>query len=450
MKTRRFPLALLASVVLLLSLGALASAGHAQGSGSHVVELSVEGVVDPFLASYIQEELEDAEAEGAAAVLVRIDTPGGLSSSMREIIQAILGSRVPVVCWVGPEGARAASAGAFILIACPVAAMAPGTNVGAAHPVGVSGAIESAKAENDAAAYIRSLAEQRGRNADWAEDAVRDSVSATAEEALGLDVIDLIAADRALLLEEIDGRTVDVAGDETATLETAGAEVRERGLGVGASLLHGLLSPDLAFLFFFIGMGLLVVEILHPGVSVPGVLGALMLFAAFVSFGLLPVTLVGIVLLVASAVAFLVDLKAPGSGAATAVGLITLVLGGLFLFDSSVPNARVSYPTIAAVGVLLALFFGVTVNKVLEARRRPVEAGIEAVVGHLGIAETDLDPAGMVRARGESWSAFSSAGPIPRGASVRVRAIERLRLEVEPSDEPAPSEEPLKKGSDAP
>lgn len=443
MKTVRIALA---SVLLLAGLFAFARPAHAGEHSGQILELSITGVVDPFVASYVEEGIADGEDTLYDAVLLRIDTPGGLSSSMREIVQSILSADVPVICWVGPQGARAASAGAFILLSCPLASMAPGTNVGAAHPVGVSGAIESQKAENDAAAYIRSLAERRGRNADWAERAVRNSVSATAEEALELDVIDLISPDRSSLLDEADGRLPDPrrAGGRA---RTSGGTVEERSLGAGAAILHTLISPDLAFLFFFGGMLLLVIEVLAPGVSVPGALGVLLLVVAFISFGLLPVTVVGLALLATSAIAFFVDLKTPGSGVATAVGLIALVLGGLFLFDSSVPNARVSYPTIAAVAILLALFFGFTVQKVLKARRMPVEVGMEALVGAVGVAETRLAPSGMVRARGESWSADAVSGTIPKGASVRVRAVNRLRLEVEPAEEAAPIEA-VRKGSE--
>ncbi|MBI2238814.1 MAG: nodulation protein NfeD, partial [Actinobacteria bacterium] len=311
-------------------------------TGPIVVELGLDGVVDPFTANYVASGIADAAAQGAEAVLLTIDTPGGLDSSMRKIVQAELNSPVPVICYVSPQGARAASAGAFILIACPVAAMAPGTNVGAAHPVGVSGAIMSKKVENDAAAYIRSLAERQERNADWAEQAVRDSVSISAQDALDLDVIDLIAPSEGALLDQVDGRNVQVAGGETVTLDTAGATIEPRDMGLGASLLHSLLSPDLAFIFFYLGIGLIIIELLHPGVSIPGILGVLSLVAAFVSFGMLPVQIIGIALLLASAVFFLVELKHPGLGLPTVGGVATLVLGGLTLFNPSVPNARVS------------------------------------------------------------------------------------------------------------
>ncbi|HYU57298.1 MAG TPA: nodulation protein NfeD [Actinomycetota bacterium] len=426
---------LVAGGVLLAGGLALApGAANGQGQAPAVVALSVDGVVDPFLASYVERGIADANAAGSAAILITIDTPGGLDSSMRRIIQSVLASRVPVICYVSPPGARAASAGTFILIACPVAAMAPGTNVGAAHPVGISGAIESQKVLNDAAAYIRSLAEQRGRNADWAERAVRQSISASAEEALDLGVIDLISADRGALLADLDGESVVVAGDERVALRTAGATIDDRSLGLGPRILHAVLTPDLAFLFFFLGLGLIVVELLHPGVSVPGVLGVVFLVAAFIAFGLLPVTIVGLALLIASAVAFLIDLKVPGSGVATAVGVITLVLGGLLLFDRSVPSARVSIPLIVTVAALLALFFAVTVRAVLLARRRPVEMGIEGVVGQTGVATTVLGPQGTVYAAREHWSAESATGePIAKGTPVRVVAMRGLRVLVEPA-----------------
>jgi membrane-bound serine protease (ClpP class) len=404
-----------------------------------VLALSLEGVVDPFTASYVERGISEANSSNAEAVLLTIDTPGGLSSSMRDIVQSVLGSRVPVICLVGPPGARAASAGTFILLACHVAAMAPGTNVGAAHPVGISGAIESEKATNDAAAYIRSLAEQRGRNATWAERAVRDSVSVSAEQALRLGVIDLVEPDGSKLLGAVDGRTVTVAAEERVTLRTRGASVDTGTMGLGPRILHAVLTPDLAFLFFYLGIGLIIVELLHPGISIPGVLGILSLVAAFEAFGLLPVTLLGLALLFVSAIAFLVDLKV-AHGAATAIGLIALILGGLFLFDPSVPNAQVSLPLIAAIGAVLALFFFFVVRAVLRARRRPVAAGMEAVIGETGVALTDLDPSGSVRARGETWSARSTGDRIMRGSQVRVTGMQGLRLEVGPLAKEAEAE----------
>jgi membrane-bound serine protease (ClpP class) len=423
-----------AALGLLLAGLLVAGPGWAQSArGRQVLELRLTGVVDPFMASYIQSGIAQAARDRDQAVLITIDTPGGLDSSMRQITQAILTSRVPVICYTAPSGARAASAGTFVMLACPVNAMAPGTNIGAAHPVGVSGAIESQKVTNDAAAYIRSLAEQWGRNANWAEDAVRRSVSVAAPEAVRLHVVDLIAPTTPALLRAVDGRTVRLQDGTTVRLRTAGAAVRVRRLGLGTSLLHGIIDPNLAFLFFYLGLGLIVIEILHPGISVPGVLGTLLLVTAFVSFGFLPIRIGGVVLLIASAVFFLLELKHPGIGLPTLGGVTSLILGGLLLFDPSVPNARVSPWLLAAVAVALVLFFGFVVRAVVAARRMPRTAGVEDLVGEVGVALGDLAPTGQVRARRETWSAESVGPRIPSGAPVRVVGMRGLRLIVEPA-----------------
>ncbi|HXJ63957.1 MAG TPA: nodulation protein NfeD, partial [Actinomycetota bacterium] len=314
--------------------------GTAHASSSQILQLDLKGVVDPFTADYVAGGIQSAIDAHDQAVLLTIDTPGGLDSSMRKITEAILNSPVPVITYVYPSGARAASAGTFILLSGSVAAMAPGTNVGAAHPVGVSGAIESEKVLNDAVSTIRSIAEQRGKNADWAESAVRDSVSITAEQALAMDppVIDLIEPDIPSLLAAVDGMTVPVANDQTVTLDTTGATVTQEHLGFVASLLHGLLSPDLAFIFFYLGIGLIVLEFIHPGIGLAAVFGILSLAASFVAFGALPVQILGIVLLLGSVASFLLELKAPGVGVFTVVGVVLLVAGALTLFDPSVPN----------------------------------------------------------------------------------------------------------------
>jgi membrane-bound serine protease (ClpP class) len=411
---------------------------RAQGSRT-VLELRLNGVVDPVMANYIQGGIGTANDDGDAAVLLTIDTPGGLDSSMRQIIEAIGGSRVPVICYVSPSGARAASAGTFIMMACPVAAMAPGTNIGAAHPVGVAGAIEEQKVTQDAAATIASLARQHDRNWQWARDAVIHSVSISAEHALNIGVIDLIADNTTELLNDVNGRTVVVANGATATIDTAGATVETLSPGIAAQILHALLTPDFAFIFFWLGIGLIVVEFLHPGLSIPGILGLVCLAAAFVTFGLLPVQLIGVVLLLASALSFLLELKHPGLGAAAVVGVITLILGGLTLFDQSVPNAQVSLWVILPVAGLLVLFFATVVNAAMRARRMPKTDDRARVVGLTGVVEHDLQPNGVVRVASEEWSARSASGTIPMGTRVRVLDIERLRLIVEPIKEQAPA-----------
>ena len=411
----------------------------AQSGVPEVVELRLTGVVDPFTADYVQGGIEAAVAEGAAAVLLTIDTPGGLDSSMRQITKAILNSEIPVIGYVSPQGARAASAGTFILLACNVAAMAPATNAGAAHPVGLSGAIVSEKATNDAAEYIVSIAEARDRNAEWAERAVRDSVSASAEELLRIDVIDLIAPNERALLDDVDGRPVEVAGGRTVTLRTAGASIQARDMGLGARILHTLLSPDFAFIFFYLGIGLIIIELLHPGLSVPGIFGIVCLVGAFVTFGLLPVQLIGVALLLASALFFLLELKHPGLGLPTAGGVACLILGGLLLFNPSVPNARVSLWVILPVAGFLVLFFSTVVNASLRARRLPPAAGTKAMIGLEGVVERDLGPEGVVLVSSEQWSARSVAGTLPRGTRVRVVGVDRLTLDVEPIREQAPA-----------
>jgi membrane-bound serine protease (ClpP class) len=435
-------------VAAVAAMGAPALAA-AQSSTPTVVTLSATGVVDPFLANYLRDGIEGAPDRGAAAVLISIDTPGGLDSSMREINQAILGSTLPVICFTAPSGARAASAGTFIMFACPENAMAPGTNIGAAHPVGVSGAVESEKVTNDAAAYIRSLAERWGRNADWAEQAVRESVSISSQEAVNIDVADRLADSESDLLAQLDGTEVHAGNGATVTLHVTNATLEPESMGFGAALLHGLFDPNLAFLFFYLGLALIVIELLHPGISVPGILGTLLLILAFVSFGLLPVQLAGVVCLIASAVCFLLELKHPGLGLPLVGGVVFLVLGGLLLFNRSVPNAQVSPWLLGVVAALLVGFFGFVVTAVVKAKRlRPV-TGTHTLIGETGVALSTLDPDGNVRVRWERWSALSLGGPIPNGSRIRVVEVRGVRLVVEP--ETAPAEEPgMPPGTDHP
>ncbi|HEX6231242.1 MAG TPA: nodulation protein NfeD [Actinomycetota bacterium] len=416
----------------LLGLGGSPASGQATGV---VVHVPLDGVVDPFTANHVESGIDAATDRGADAILITIDTPGGLDSSMRQITQAILNARVPVLCFVSPEGARAASAGAFILLSCHVAAMAPATNVGAAHPVGVSGAIESQKAENDAAEYIVSIADRRGRNAEWAESAVRDSESASAQEALELGVIDLIAPDVPALLEAVQGRTVTLAGGGSATLDLAGATIEERELGLIARLLHSLLDPNVAFILFYLGIIALYFELANPGLGVPAIVGVVLLVAAFLSFGVLPVQLAGLILLVASAIFFVIELFAPGVGVPLAGGIVTLILGGMFLFDTSVPGVQVSPVVIAPVALFTAAFFGLVVRAVVRAQRAPASR-LDDLVGQEAVVLRDLDPEGVVQVASEEWSALSERGTVPKGEHVKVTAVEGLQLRVKPTRAP--------------
>jgi membrane-bound serine protease (ClpP class) len=419
----------LAAVLVLTGLAGFAPTAQAQTASGTVTQLSLTGVVDPFVADYLRTGIR--RAEGDAAILLTIDTPGGLDSSMREIIKAIQGSSTPVVCYVSPSGARAASAGAFILMSCPVAAMAPATNVGASTPVGVGGVTLSRKIEEDAAATMRSLAQQRGRNADLAASFVTESKSITAEEALDGDVIDLIAASKRSLLDRIDGERVRVGGGGVLTLHTAGAPIVLRPIGAGIGFLHDLFDPNLAFIFFWLGLALIVLELIVPGHIFSGTVGTILLILSIVSFGLLPVRLIGIALLVASVVFFVLELKVPGLGAWSAAGIASLVLGGLLLFDSA-GGVRVSLFTIVPVAAFMALFFGFVVSKALAMRHMPPPLGPQAVVGREGVVVEDLDPEGIVRVAAEDWKATSSAGRIPAGSRIRVTRLDGLVLTVEP------------------
>jgi membrane-bound serine protease (ClpP class) len=437
-------------IVAIMGASMLLAAGPALGAlaqtpAPQVRVLELDGAVDPFVASYLENGIRDAAGDGSAAVVIRIDTPGGLDSSMRRIVKAITASRVPVLCWTGPAGARAASAGTFIMYGCPLNAMAPGTNIGAAHPVGVSGVVERSKVTNDAAAFIESLARTYGRNADWARQAVVDSDAITAEDAHRTDVTDLLASSVPDLLRQADGRTVLVnQATEQVTLHTAGATLQEQSLGPGAALLHTLIDPNFAFIFFYVGIILIIVELLHPGVSVPGVLGTLLLITSIVAFGILPVQLGGVALLVASAVLYLLELKHPGIGLPAIGGTICLVLGGLLLFDPSAPGVHVSRWLLVVVPALIVAFFAVVVQAALEARRQPPMIDVDLLYGEAGVALTALDPRGEVRVGHERWSAEAVGGAIDAGRHIRVVGRSGLKLMVVPDPDyfaggPAPS-----------
>jgi len=414
----------------MLLIAGLASIASAQPTEFSVTHLSLEGVVDPFVADYLREGIEGAG--DADAVLLTIDTPGGLDSSMREILKAIQSSTVPVLCYVSPEGARAASAGAFILMACHVAAMAPATNVGASTPVGIGGVTLSEKIEQDAAATIRALAEQRGRNVDLAARFVTESKSITAQEALNGDIIDLIARSDRELLTAVDGRSVEVADGATQTLRTAEAAIQDVDMTPGVSFLHDLFDPNLAFIFFWLGLAMIVLELIVPGHIFSGTIGTILLLTSIASFGLLPVRLIGIALLVASVVFFVVELNMPGLGIWSAAGIASLVLGGLFLFDPS-GGVRVSPFAIAPVAAFMALFFGFVVAKALAMRHLPPAQGPGAVVGREGLVlPGGLNPEGVVRVAAEEWKAASASGPIPEGSKIRVTRLDGLVLTVEP------------------
>jgi membrane-bound serine protease (ClpP class) len=401
------------------------------------IELS--GVIDPVSSRFLLRQIGAAEQNESHAVIVRLDTPGGLDISMREMVQRILSARVPVVVWVAPSGARAASAGVFITYASHVAAMAPATNIGAAHPVNLGEPLDevaSAKATNDAAAYIRSIANERGRNAEWAEQAVRESVSLAAEEAASQGVVEFVAPTLRSLLEQLDGREV-VAGNETIRLSATDAEVRFHKMTLLERILHIAISPEVAYLLLLLGFYGLIFELYSPGIGAAGVLGGVSLILGFYALSVLPTSWAGVALLLLAVAFFVIDLHTAGLGVFTLGGTVALIAGSLLLFAGADPELRLSWWAVGGALFSTLAFFLWIMTAALRARRgRPV-SGAEAMVGTVGLARTDIAPEGQVMARGTLWRARTGGVAIPQGSQVRVLSVSGLLLVVEPLQEEA-------------
>jgi membrane-bound serine protease (ClpP class) len=398
-----------------------------------------------------------AETEEATAVVLRLNTPGGLDNSMRGIVQDILASTVPVICYVAPSGARAASAGTYILYASHIAAMAPGTNVGAATPVELGGGgglpkkptlpqhdegeeqqeqpkdTMTSKMINDATAYLRSLAQLRGRNVEWAEKAVRESASLPADEALALGVIDLVAADLTGLLDEVDGREVTVKGGERV-LETADAPVAVIEPDWRTRLLSVIADPNIAYILILIGIYGLIFEFYNPGFVFPGVVGAISLVLALFALQVLPVNYAGLGLLILGIIFMVSEVFVQSFGALGIGGLIAFVIGSVLLIDTEAPGYGVSMPLIVSFSVLSGVFFLGVIGMVLKARRRPVVSGEEQLIGASGTVLEDFVGKGRIHIHGENWQA-GSAVPLKRGQRVRVTGVDGLSLQVEPIQE---------------
>jgi membrane-bound serine protease (ClpP class) len=422
--------------VALLSLGwLLAWAPAAVGKAPTVLVSRVAGPITPVVADQLTDGVGAAERDGHTAFLLELDTPGGLDTSMREITQAFLNARVPVVVYVTPSGARAASAGAIITFAAHVAAMAPGTTIGAATPVDLQGGEISDKVINDAAAFAEAVAAERGRSTTFAVDTVRKGRAVTADQAVQLKAVDLVAADRAGLLEELDGRRVEVAPGRTVTLQTAGAELVGHELSWTRSLLGWLADPNLAFLFLSIGTLAVIYELASPGMGLGGVIGAVLLVLGFVSLSVLPVNLAGLLLLALAAALFIAELFAPGIGVFAGGGTIALVLAGVLLFDGPVAVAMpVLWPVALVVGggVLLAG------RLAWRARRTPSVTGVSGLVGRqVVVHDVAGDGSGSLRLDGAWWRARRRDGPLVAGQTVRVVELDGLDLVVEPASQPA-------------
>lgn len=416
--------------LLILSFTLVTPAGWANPDEVYVAR--VEGIIAPSLGDFFVSAIRKAEDGAAHAIVFELDTPGGLDTSMRVIIKEILRSPAPVIIYVSPSGARAASAGAFITIAAHVAAMAPGTNIGAAHPVQMGGGDTdqemTRKIENDAAAYIRGLAERRGRNATWAEDAVRKSVSATATEALKLKVIDVVAENRADLLAKIDGRTVET-GAGKITLKTKTAKIVEVEMSFRDKILSVISNPTIAYILLILGMAGLYFELSTPGAILPGVLGGICLILAFYAFQTLPINYAGLLLIILGVILFIAEVMVVSHGILTIGGIAALILGSLMLIDSPAPFLQISLSAILGVTAATTAFFVFAIGAVFRAHRRQPATGREGLVGQAGVARTRLNPDGLIFIRGEIWNATCAEGVEP-GEQVQVTSVAGLKLRV--------------------
>ncbi|MBI2848384.1 MAG: nodulation protein NfeD [Chloroflexi bacterium] len=424
-------------LVWLLSLLALASlAGQARAANPTIGVLHVDGVINPVLADYVERGIKQATDDNAVALVIQLDTPGGLDTAMRDIVQDIIDARVPVVVFVSPAGARAASAGVFITMAAHVAAMAPNTAIGAAHPVSIGAQGETSisstmeeKVVNDAAAYIRSIAQAHGRNMEWAEKAVRESVSATEQEALKLGVIDIVATDLADLIIKLDGRSVTMLGGQEVTIETSGAITKDINMSVIEDFLYTISDPNIAYLLLSLGGLAIIAAIYNPGLIFPAVIGGISLLLGFYALGVLPVNWAGVLLIGLAFVFFIAELLTSSFGLLAGGGLIALILGSLILFKGG-PLFRVSPALIATVSVLIGGFLVFAITSVIQIHRRRATTGKEELAGKTAIVRTALDPQGMVFYKGELWTAVSEAGRIEPGEEVTITRIGGLKIYV--------------------
>ncbi len=399
-----------------------------------IVKINLDGIIDPVTADFIHETLQKAEAEGAEFVLIRLSTPGGLGVSMQQIVQTILNSKIPVVCYVAPKGAHAASAGFFVLLAADVAAMAPGTNTGAAHPVfplGMGDKTMLEKVKNDALASLRAIVKQRNRNYDLAAQAVEESKSYTAREALDGHLIDLIADDQAALLKDLNGREITRFTGERQVLQTAGIPVRTAEMSLRQKVLSNIADPNFALILGVVGLLGLYVEFTHPGMVVPGVVGGICLLLALLGFSLLPVNLIGVLLIILAFGLFVAEVKVQGFGVLGLGGIVAMILGLIFLIESPYPQLRIDLSIAAAVTVPFALIFIFLLRLVLRTHARQVTTGEAGLVGEIGTAQTEVGPeGGRVFVAGEIWRA-TSAKPIMVGERIRVVSAHNLDLVVE-------------------
>jgi membrane-bound serine protease (ClpP class) len=420
--------------VLLLAIS-LATSAQAQTPGIDVI--TIKGTINPVLVDYVERGIKQAEDDGARALIIRMDTPGGLDKAMRDIVQLIVNSHVPVVVYVSPAGARAASAGVFITIAAHVAVMAPNTAIGAAHPVSIGQEGEQAmsatmeeKVVNDAAALIRSLAEAHGRNMEWAEKAVRESVSATEQEALELNVIDMIAPDLDTLVTQLDGRQVTLLYNQQVTLQTRGAVINDVPMRTIEKFLYAITDPNIAYLLLSVATLGIMAEIFNPGLIFPGIVGGISLLMAFYSLGVLPVNYAGILLILLAIGLFIGEVLSTSFGIFTAGGVVSLVAGSLILFKGASPVFQIDPWLIATVTIIITGALTFIVHRAVVAHRKQAKTGREDLIGKTATVKVALNPEGTVFFKGEHWTAISESGEVKPGEEVVIKRIDGLTLYV--------------------
>ena len=400
-----------------------------------VVSLKIDGSINPASAAFIKSAINKATDQRAECLIIHLNTPGGLLKSTRVIVSDILESAVPVVVYVSPSGAHAGSAGVFITMAAHIAAMAPSTNIGAAHPVNLQGTMDSIlnyKATNDAAAFIRAIAEKRKRNLEWAEAAVRKSVSITEAEAVAQKVVDLIALNEQDLLHQINGRVIALNGG-SKPLQTSNAKLERLEMSFGEKVLDLISDPNVAYILMMLGFYGLLFELYSHGAIAPGVIGGICLILAFYAMHTLPINYAGLALIVFALILFVLEIKVVSHGILGIGGVIALALGSMMLIkpDSTLEFIRISWSVIITTTVATALFFFFLIGLAVSAQRTKPITGTEGIIGEVGETLARLDPSGMIRVHGELWKAESISGAIEQGRKVRVKAITNLTLYVE-------------------
>jgi membrane-bound serine protease (ClpP class) len=426
------PLFTILTTLVCLSLFAFAIHGNSQEKDP-VFLIEVDGIINPATAKFIMDSIDQATQQGGQCLIIQMDTPGGLMESMRIIVKKMLSSSIPIIVYVAPSGARAASAGVFITLAANVAVMAPGTHIGAAHPVslGAEGKEDKTmtdKIVNDTVSYVKTIAKTRGKNVDWAEKAVRKSVSITEDEALKLNVIDLISPDLQDLLTKVDGRIVKFNG-MTRTLLTKGAKPRSIQMSWRYRLLDIISNPSIAYILLMLGIYGIFFELSSPGAILPGVVGGIFLILAFYALQMLPINYAGLALILFGIILFIAEIKVVSHGVLTIGGVISLLMGSMMLIETPTDYMRISLSVIIPAVLVSAGFFIFAITKAINARLKKPTTGMEGLVGETGIAAVSISPEGKVSIHGEFWNAFSEQN-IEKGEKVQAIGVVNLKLEV--------------------